>query len=86
VPKEIHAILIQTLACFLPVRAKDLSAALYFRCFRGCHGRDTEGIYSKLFIVIIIIIIIIIIIYCDWVVTRWQCLFYMYRKCEIGYN
>jgi len=29
-PKEIHAILIETLACFLPSRAKDLSAPLYF--------------------------------------------------------
>ena len=28
-PKEIHAILTETLACFLPVRAKDLSALLY---------------------------------------------------------
>jgi hypothetical protein len=27
-PKEIHAILIGALACFLPVRAKDLSAPL----------------------------------------------------------
>jgi len=38
-----------------------------------------------IFIVIIIIIIIIIIIYCSWVVTRWQWLFYMYTKYEIGY-
>jgi len=29
-PKEIHAILTETLACFLPGRAKDLSAALYY--------------------------------------------------------
>jgi len=28
--KEIHAILTETLACFLPGRAKDLSATLYF--------------------------------------------------------
>jgi len=28
-PKKIHAILTQTLACFLPGRAKDLSAPLY---------------------------------------------------------
>jgi len=28
-PKEIHAILIETLACFLPGRAKELSAPLY---------------------------------------------------------
>jgi hypothetical protein len=27
-PKEIHAILTETSACFLPVRAKDLSAPL----------------------------------------------------------
>ena len=30
-PKEIHAILTETLACFLPGRAKDLSAPLYTR-------------------------------------------------------
>jgi len=29
VPKEIHAILTETLACFLPGQAKDLSAPLY---------------------------------------------------------
>jgi hypothetical protein len=29
-PKEIDAILTETLACFLPGRAKDLSAALYY--------------------------------------------------------
>jgi len=29
-PKEIHAILTETLACFLPGRAKDLLAPLYF--------------------------------------------------------
>ena len=28
-PKEIHAILTETLACFLPGRANDLSALLY---------------------------------------------------------
>jgi hypothetical protein len=36
-------------------------------------------------VVIIIIIIIIIIIYCNWVVTRWQWLVYMYTKYETGY-
>jgi len=30
-PKEIHAILTETLTCFLPDRAKDLSAPLYIR-------------------------------------------------------
>jgi hypothetical protein len=33
----------------------------------------------------IIIIIIIIIIYCNLVVTRWQCFFYMYTEYEIVY-
>jgi len=32
-PKEIHAILTETLACFLPGRAKDLSAPLYYYCY-----------------------------------------------------
>ena len=32
-----------------------------------------------------IIIIIIIIINCNWVFTRWQWLFYVYTKYEIGY-
>ena len=36
-------------------------------------------------IIIILIIIIIIIINCNFVVTRWQWLFYMYTKYEIGY-
>jgi len=31
------------------------------------------------------LIIIIIFINCNWVVTRWQWLFYMYTKYEIGY-
>ena len=34
-PKKIHAILTETLACFLPVRVKDLSAFLYFLIDEG---------------------------------------------------
>jgi len=30
-PKEIHAIVTETLACFLPGRPKDLSAPLYLK-------------------------------------------------------
>ena len=37
------------------------------------------------YIIVKIIIIIIIVINCNWVVTRWQWLFYMYTKYEIGY-
>ena len=39
----------------------------------------------KITIIIIIIIIIITFINCNWVVTRWQWLFYMYTEYEIGY-
>ena len=38
-----------------------------------------------MFINIILIIIKIIFIYCNWVVTQWQWLFYMYTEYEIGY-
>ena len=34
---------------------------------------------------IVIIIIIIIFINCNWIVTLWQWLLYMYTKYEIGY-
>jgi len=37
------------------------------------------------FIIIISIITTIIIIDCNWFVTRWQWLFYIYTKHEIGY-
>ena len=37
-PKEIHAILTETLACFLPDRAEDLSAPLYISFIRPVLG------------------------------------------------
>jgi len=40
-PKEIHAILTETLACFLPGLAKDLSASLYSGVPRGVWGVQT---------------------------------------------
>jgi len=40
-PKEIHAILTQTLACFLPGRANNLSAPLYTAI---CLTIDAENI------------------------------------------
>ena len=46
---------------------------------------DTLSTVMTSHVIIIIIIIIIIFIYCNWVVTRWQWLFYMYTKHEIGY-
>ena len=42
-------------------------------------------VFLIIIIIIIIIIKMIIIIYCNLVVTRWQWLFYMYTKYEIGY-
>jgi len=56
---------------------------------------ETQSFLRRLFntsistadvIIIIIIIIIIIFIYCNWVVTRWQWLCYLYIKHEIGYH
>jgi len=46
------------------------------RTFRILTSSQQSGILSK---------IIIIFINCNWVVTRWQWLFYMYTKYEIGY-
>ena len=42
-------------------------------------------IMMMMMMMMIIIIIIIIIINCNWVVTRWQWLFYMQTKHKIGY-
>jgi len=47
-PKEIHAILAETLASFLPGRAKDLSAPLYNP---PSHGAVTQSVPSSLQIV-----------------------------------
>jgi len=41
-PKEIHAILIETLACYLPGRAKDLSAPLYKTRVAVCSEISTK--------------------------------------------
>ena len=65
-----------------------------------CHRVTTQLQFIIIIIIIIIIsfmqgtyipetnyviIIIIIIINCNWVVTRWQWLFYMYTEYEIDY-
>jgi len=39
-PKEIHTILTETLACFLPGRAKDLSPPLYTTAEPRNHTQD----------------------------------------------
>jgi len=47
---------------------------------------ERRNSHRKLIIILIIVIIIIIIVVnCNWVVTLWQWLFYMYTKYEIGY-
>ena len=43
-----------------------------------------EGNSGTNYVIIIIIILVITIINCNWVVTRWQWLFYMYTEYEIG--
>jgi len=42
VPKEIHAILTETLTCFLPGQTKDLSAPLYKSVLKEIHAILTE--------------------------------------------
>ena len=43
-PNEIHAILTETLACFLPGRAKDLSAPLqYTEHMQGAEGNSRHS-------------------------------------------
>ena len=42
-PKEIHAILTEKLVCFLPGRAKDLSAPLYIGIGRIFLSQDTSS-------------------------------------------
>jgi len=58
--------------------------------FKKCTAVINQKMLSKGFMftvddIIIIIIIIVIFINSNWVVTRWQWLFYMYTKYEIGY-
>ena len=59
-PKEIHAILTEILACFLPGRAKDLSAPLYqhqeqafeavYLTGRSCSGSNCrDGVFNGYF-------------------------------------
>jgi len=94
-PKEIQAIVTETLACFLPGQAKDLSAHLRFplesiRDNGECSNqitciptKENGHVFRKK--KCLIIIIILIFIYCNWVVNRWQWLFYIYTKYEIVY-
>jgi len=62
---------------------------LFFQCgsiqqVNALCGQNAELLEVRVIITIIIIIIIIIIINCKFVVTRWQWLFYMCKKCEAG--
>ena len=45
--KEIHAILTETLACFLPGQAKDLSAHLYLHSITCLHGWQRATLYKN---------------------------------------
>jgi len=52
---------------------------------RGACGVGIDHIHTYMVCLKCSIIIIIIFIKFNWVVTRWQWLFYMYTKYEIGY-
>ena len=43
-PEEIQAILTETLACFLPARAKDLSAPMYLQTMKAPGSSKTAGV------------------------------------------
>ena len=47
-PKEIHAILTEILACFLPGRAKDLSAPLYVPVLGSLSSTQSECTLSHI--------------------------------------
>jgi len=51
----------------------------------GPGARRTGGFVCPRSSIIIIILLLLLFINCNWVVTRWQRLFYMYTKYEIGY-
>jgi len=44
VPKEIQAILTETLTCFLPGRAKELSAPLYYQVISNTLKMGTQSV------------------------------------------
>ena len=72
---------IQSILCTAPDLCKNVSLAVLF----GSNGNSyTVSTQSDMYVCMHVIIIIII-IYCKWVVTQWQWLFYMYTKYEIGY-
>ena len=56
-----------------------------FLCKRANCFRELLYNNNNYYYFITIIIIIITIINCNWFVTQWQWLFYMYTKYEIGY-
>ena len=46
-PKEIYAILTETLACFLPGRAKNLSEHLYVHVFLRRYGKKSSDTWGR---------------------------------------
>ena len=67
----------------------DTCQVLWLLCNYTWAQFSNKGALSFTFInhayILLIIIIILIFIYCNWVVTRWQWLFYMYTKYEIDF-
>ena len=69
----------------------NLMLSFCFICMELCGDRGFVGVGDAVFEHILQINfpnsrgIIIIFINCNWVVTRWQWLFYMYTKYEAGY-
>jgi len=53
--------------------------------FLGCHFTAILKQTSEKQMMMMVMMMMMIFINCNWVVTRWQWLFYMYTKYEIGY-
>ena len=70
--------------CFTPLPLYFAEDNLCFIIAAWFTGPDVI-IIIIIIITIIIVVVVIIIINCNWVVTRWQWLLYMYTKYEIGY-
>ena len=69
------------------IRYISIHRLLYFNFFSAsfCTTFLSAGIATSISVHVfsLLFIIVIIIIYCNWVVTRWQWLFYIYTKHEI---
>jgi len=73
-PKEIHAILTETLACFLPGRAKDLSAPLYYVWIYVCVCMYVLCIYVCVCMYVLCIMYLCMYVLCIYL-SKYECIY-----------